>query len=283
MTFTRLLMMLLAFSLLFGIKISKAQDEETNPPEEMTEEMWQQQITELTAKKQELTNKVADLQKEKTELAAKLDAKKGEVKSAEDNYWSVVGGKDAYNNFKNEMDKLEKIIKNREGNKQDAEKRFADLSKSDLRCHPDFVTKYRSLKEALANWKDISVPQYTVMKGDYLFVIAARKEVYNNHHMWPILWEANENGVLDAPRRIPKTIKNPNLIYPGQVLRVPQLTDVLLKSSAFERMKSWLDWKKTMHHKRVHKVKKTEGKDVKKDDKKEAPKKEAPKKDDKKK
>ena len=222
----------------------------------------------MTTKKTELTNKVTDLQKEKTELQAKLDAKKGEVKKAEDDYWTEVGGKDSYNNFKSDLDKLEKIIKNREGSKQDAEKRFADLSKSNLRCHPDFVTKYRLIKEGLANWKDISVPQYTVMKGDYLFVIAARKEVYNNHHMWPILWEANENGVISAPGRIPKTIKNPHLIYPGQVLRVPQLSDALLKSSVFDRAKSYFDYKKTKRHHKIKTIKKDDKKVEKKDDKK---------------
>ena len=281
MKFTRLLVMLLAFILVFGTKITFAQDDEKQQ-EEMTDEQWQQQMTDLTAKKTELTAKLADLQKDKADLIAKLDAKKGEVKKAEDDYWTEVGGKDAYNNYKNDLDKLDRIIKNREGNKSDAEKKFAELSKSNLRCHPDFVTKYRLIKEGLANWKDISVPQYTVMKGDYLFVIAARKEVYNNHHMWPILWEANENGVLDAPRRIPRTIKNPNLIYPGQVLRVPQLTDVLMKSAAFERAKSWLDWRKTnrvRHHKPV--IKKDEGKTEKKDEKKTEKKTE--KKDDKKK
>ena len=64
MKVTRLLIMLIAFSLFFGIKITKAQDEgETKPEEELTEEQWQQQITDLTTKKTELTNKVTDLQK----------------------------------------------------------------------------------------------------------------------------------------------------------------------------------------------------------------------------
>jgi hypothetical protein len=62
--------------------------------------------------------------------------------------------------------------------------------------------------------------------------------------MWPVIWEANENGVMSAPRGIPKTIKNPHLIYPGQVLRIPQMTDSLKKSSIFERSKGWLEWKK---------------------------------------
>jgi len=50
---------------------------------------------------------------------------------------------------------------------------------------------------------------------------SAKKEIYNNPKMWPVLWEANEKGVVSAPPKVSKTIKNPNLIYPGQVLKSP--------------------------------------------------------------
>jgi len=89
--------------------------------------------------------------------------------------------------------------------------------------------------------------------------------------MWPVLWEANEKGVVSAPPKVVKTIKNPNLIYPGQVLKVPALTKDLEKNALLKAKK----WKRT-HHKVVKKeegdvkkdVKKDEKKDVKKDEKK---------------
>ena len=269
----RFLIILLAFSFFFSLKASFAQDEEPKEPEEMTDEQWEQQIKDLTTKKTELTAKIAELQKDKADLVAKVETKKDELKKAEDNYWTEVGGKDAYNAFKSDLDKVDKLCRNKEGSKDDVNKRFDDLSKSNLKCHPDFATKFRSIKECLAGWKDISVPEYTVLKGDYLFIIAAKKEVYNNHHMWPIIWEANENGVISAPRRIPKTIKNPHLIYPGQVLKIPQMNDALKKSAVFDRARGWLDWKKTrVHHKKVSTTKtdakKDDKKDVKKDVKK---------------
>jgi hypothetical protein len=269
----RLLVLLLAFSLVFSLKTSFAQDEEAPEPEEMTDEQWEQQITDLTTKKTELTAKIAELQKDKADLFAKVEIKKDELKKAEDNYWAEVGGKDAYNSFKSDLDKVEKLCKNKEGSKDEVQKKFDALNNSNLKCHPDFVTKFRSVKECLANWRDLSVPEYTVQKGDYLFIIAARKEVYNNHHMWPIIWEANENGVISAPRRIPKTIKNPHLIYPGQVLKIPQISDALKKSAIFDRARGWLDWKKGRVHKKISTnktdMKKDEKKDAKKDVKKE--------------
>lgn len=266
----RFLILLLAFSLVFSLKTSFAQDEEAPEQEEMTDEQWEAQITELTAKKTELTTKIAELQKEKTELLAKIEVKKDELKRAEDSYWTEVGGKETYNSFKSGIDKVEKLCKNKEGSKDDVQNKFNVLNNSNLKCHPDFITKFRALKECMANWRDISVPEYTVQKGDYLFVIAARKEVYNNHHMWPIIWEANENGVISAPGRIPKTIKNPHLIYPGQVLRIPQINDALKKSAIFDRARGWLDWKKGRTFKKkvsteIKDVKKEEKKDVKKE------------------
>ncbi|MCX7886554.1 MAG: LysM peptidoglycan-binding domain-containing protein [Verrucomicrobiae bacterium] len=49
---------------------------------------------------------------------------------------------------------------------------------------------------------------YTVRKGDSLWRIAGR--IYGNPFRWPRIYEANKDK-----------IKNPNRIYPGQVLRIP--------------------------------------------------------------
>ena len=51
--------------------------------------------------------------------------------------------------------------------------------------------------------------QYTVKSGDTLSAIA--QQWYGNAALWPRLFEANRNQ-----------ISNPDLIFPGQVLRVPQ-------------------------------------------------------------
>ena len=272
MKFQKLLLVLLVLSLAIGSKFAFAQDEET-PKEEMTMEEWQKQIDDYTAKKNELTGKVAELQKDKDALAKTLETKKADVKKAEDEYWSAVGGKDKYDAFKTNLGKLETTVKNKEGKKEDAEKMYAELGKSNLRCHPDFAARYKKLGEDIAKWGPVVVAPtgYTVVKGDCLYKIAAKKEIYSNPKMWPVLWEANEKGVVSAPPKVVKTIKNPNLIYPGQVLKVPALTKELEKN-ALDKAKKW----KRTHHKVVKKegdevkkdVKKDEKKDVKKDVKK---------------
>lgn len=51
---------------------------------------------------------------------------------------------------------------------------------------------------------------YTVVRGDSLSKIA--KEMYGNAMKYPVIFEANK-----------PMLKNPDLIYPGQVLRIPAL------------------------------------------------------------
>ncbi len=51
---------------------------------------------------------------------------------------------------------------------------------------------------------------YTVKKGDTLSKIA--KTYYGNAMKYPVIFEANR-----------EVIKDPNLIYPGQVLRIPKI------------------------------------------------------------
>ena len=51
---------------------------------------------------------------------------------------------------------------------------------------------------------------YTVVKGDSLSKIA--KALYGSAGKWKVIYEANKDS-----------IKNPDLIYPGQVFRIPQV------------------------------------------------------------
>ncbi len=262
MKFYKIPVLLLAFSLLFSAKITLAQEDEKEP-EEMDEDQWEAQILELTAKKNQLTEQLAAIQKDVDGLNQTNNLKSEELKKAEDAYWDFFGGKDAYTQFKNDLDKLERQCRNKDGMKDEAQAKFDKMDKMKLKCHPEFAERFKRLRECLEGWQT-SVPEYTIQRGEYLFVIAAKKEIYNNHHMWPILWEANENGVLSAPRGIPKTIRNPHLVYPGQVLKVPKMTEALRKSSIFERAKGWLDWKKNRLHKK--KMNKDASKDTKKTD-----------------
>ena len=53
--------------------------------------------------------------------------------------------------------------------------------------------------------------RYTVVRGDTLWGISARDNIYNNALLWPIIYKANR-----------EQIRNPHLIFPRQVLAIPR-------------------------------------------------------------
>jgi len=52
---------------------------------------------------------------------------------------------------------------------------------------------------------------YKVKKGETLIDIAQRREIFNDRYMWPLIYKANRDQMRD-----------PQLVYPGQVLSIPR-------------------------------------------------------------
>lgn len=76
----------------------------------------------------------------------------------------------------------------------------------------DHMTVRRTMVTAAAPPAEPEPRFYTVVRGDTLGKIA--KEHYGNASKYPVIFEANK-----------PMLKDPNLIYPGQVLRIPELED----------------------------------------------------------
>ncbi|MGE8207685.1 LysM peptidoglycan-binding domain-containing protein [Heyndrickxia sp. NPDC080065] len=63
------------------------------------------------------------------------------------------------------------------------------------------------------------VKTYKVLKGDTLWTVARRSDVYGNSAEWKKLWNANKEMLIKRDKR---NIKQPgHWIYPNQVLKVP--------------------------------------------------------------
>jgi hypothetical protein len=261
----KLLIVLFAFSLVIGTKVTFAQDEE--PWKNITEEEYLKQkgekettINDLKAQINTVDAEISSLQKDSKDKDAALAKTEAELKG----YGDQAG-------YKKEIDDLDKIVmaKDKSGKTvEDAEKEYNKLYANPLRCLGDNNAKLAKIKKELDAWKNPPKPKeegYTVVKGDCLWKIAKAK--YNEPKAWFAIWEKNKEGVISAPPKVAKTIKNPNLIYPGQVLKVPALTDAEKKAAVDKANKYKNTWRKKM------KVKKEEGtetkKEVKKDEKKE--------------
>ena len=84
---------------------------------------------------------------------------------------------------------------------------------------PEFRMEFSDLDNKIANLDnslEAAKPKYyedsyTIVKGDWLSKIAAYNFIYNDMSKWPIIYRANRDQ-----------IKDPNLIYPDQVIKIPR-------------------------------------------------------------
>ena len=260
MKFHKLFVILLAFSFAISAKASLfAQDDDDDDDmetEEMDEEEWQRQMDELTVTKNDLTNQLNSLNTEIDGLKKTSADKDAELTKAENDLYASVGStKSGVADFRKKFESLEKTINSKSGTKEDAEKDFAEIEASKIKCLPEFWDRYLAMKKKLDGW-DVVTGNYTVIKGDCLWKIAGMKQHYGNPRLWPAIWEANKDGVVSAPARIPTTIRNPNLIYPGQVLRIPQLTDAQ-KTQVLKNTPNMRQWRKKRIMKKEVKIEET--------------------------
>ena len=236
----KLILFAVCFSLVFLAKaplFAQDDDDETNNQmEEMDEETWQKQMDDYNNQKTQLGTKLTDLGKDIDGLKASLADKEKAGKDCEDAKYAAVGTtKDGVADFRKKFNETKAKINGKTGTPADAHSAYFDeISKSKLRCLPEFADDYASMKKKLADWENVKAPEgvYTVVKGDCLWKISKMK--YNSPYFWPAIWDANKNGVVNAKdlkHKSHQTIHNPNLIYPGQVLKIPVLTDAQKKEA----------------------------------------------------
>ncbi len=182
-----------------------------------TEEQWMAEMNKFKAQKEQLQKEITALQTDVNGLKTTL----GQIQSYDDcmnDLYKLIGvnNKNDIDNFRKAVNELEGKIKRREGPKTDRQKDLDALKMNKISALPEFFNKvHYQLQELLDAWvegpKDIS---YTVVRGDCLWNIAKKKEHYGNGFAWPKIYNANRDQ-----------IKNPDLIYPKQVFKIPPLTE----------------------------------------------------------
>ncbi|MGI6370767.1 MAG: LysM peptidoglycan-binding domain-containing protein [Candidatus Kapaibacterium sp.] len=84
-----------------------------------------------------------------------------------------------------------------------------------LSCIPEFYDKILSLARDIKGlYREKKITGYTVgtwaQDRDCLWNISGKMEIYGDPFQWPKIWQANTDQ-----------IRNPDIIHPGQVLKVP--------------------------------------------------------------
>lgn len=199
--------------------------------QEMPKKDWEQQMSQTTAKRNELKSKLDKLNADIEALksgSSKLDA---DLAACEEELFNLLGmTRDQVNAFDNELggyearaDELMRLsdadlLKHREEIEK-MSNRVNEMAASKVgqitRFKGRLATlkgKIESLKNTLAKAGIVSV--YTVgtwaKDRDCLWNIAKKPNIYGNAWLWPKIWQGNKDK-----------IKDPDIIHPGWKLNIP--------------------------------------------------------------
>jgi nucleoid-associated protein YgaU len=184
--------------------------------EEITTDEWEAEIARLTEEKASLTQQIEGLQAEVNALAEKKNSLQAFEDCQNEMYALVGADADAVADYSAKVNGLMADISAKKAEKADRQAELDALKTSKLSALPGFYDLvHGKLQKMLDAWvvapKDID---YTVVRGDHLWGIAKKDAHYGNGHAWPMIYNANRDQ-----------IKNPDLIYPAQVFKVPNLSD----------------------------------------------------------
>jgi len=209
MKFNKYLIMVLSLLLFISFNII-AQEEE------MTEEEWEAEMTRLKAEKQSLEQEISSLKADIDNLNSQQAGMKSFDECMNELYALVGATKADVDNFRKAVGELDGKIKRKEGPKADRQTDLTALKMNKISALPEFFDKvHNQMQRALDAW--VEEPQeimYSVVRGDCLWNIAKKQEHYGNGFAWPVIYQANRDQ-----------IKDPDLIYPAQVFKVPKLTE----------------------------------------------------------
>ncbi|MBX3042967.1 MAG: LysM peptidoglycan-binding domain-containing protein [Candidatus Kapabacteria bacterium] len=134
------------------------------------------------------------------------------------------------------MQKLsEAVLLERQADVVALENELNELRASKISLIPEFYNKIIALaKDIRGLYREKKITTYTVgtwaENRDCLWNIAGKIDIYSDPFMWPKIWQGNTDQ-----------IRNPDIIFPGQVLQIPakgpKSSDELKAERKYWRMK----------------------------------------------
>jgi hypothetical protein len=184
--------------------------------EEMTKEEWKNEINRLTEKRVSLTTELNTLKSEIANLKKLRDGIKSQEQCTSELYTMIAATKSDLDNFRKQLSDLSAKIENKEAPKADRQAELDAMKKNKISALPEFFDKvHNQLQRSLDAWiENPKEKDYTVVRGDCLWNISKKKDIYDNPFAWPNIYKANRDQ-----------IKNPDLIFPKQMFKIPNLTE----------------------------------------------------------
>lgn len=219
-----MLMLLLAGSLAFA---QKTPAPSSKPDIELTKDEATMRIEEFQRIVKGLEDRLAELNSKHTTLKSDLEKTNKALKDCQDELNILIGANDAdiaafrqrlgiLEGKVREMQRLseDKLLERQEDVKL-LEAELNELRGNKISILPEFYSKIIALaKDIRGLYREKKISTYTVgtwaENKDCLWNIAGKIEIYGDPFMWPKIWQGNTDQ-----------IRNPDIIFPGQVLQIP--------------------------------------------------------------
>lgn len=183
------------------------------------------QLAEEQARLADAEAKIATLEGEIAELKTEIASVEGDIDKTWSETYALLGVSEAdVNDYRENLEGIDASIDALSGlspeelfRKQEEideiAKRIEEAKGSNIAILTEMENKLADLDAKLADVKS-KVPanifdQYTVVKGDYLWKISGKEEIYGNPYQWIRIYSVNKDQ-----------IKDPNLIYAEQVFNI---------------------------------------------------------------
>lgn len=227
---------LLVAMLVLCVAFATAQDK-------MTKDQWQSEMDKYTMQRNDLAAKVKELTNQIDELKAQSTRLDSDIQKCMDELYALVGSDaekaaayraeiDEAENKANELSRLSDAdLMSRSGEVDELAAKVKSLWDNKLSLIPEFYDRLTALNEKVKSLQNTIGGQgkmYTVgtwrHDRDCLWNISKKKDIYNNAWWWPKIWQGNRDQ-----------IKDPDVIHPGQKLKIPKAEPLTTDEKAAER------------------------------------------------
>jgi nucleoid-associated protein YgaU len=192
----------------------------------MTRDDYKAQLAEYTQREQQAGQEIDALNPEIADLEAQLNGLEGDISQLDSDILSLVDATEVeVKAFGRQLDSIigqleglmalaPEVLIQRRGELDALKDQVAQLKKSKISTIPEMQNKLGRI-DAMVDQLSARVAQpvtidYMVEKGDNLWNISKKDDIYADPYMWPRIYRANKEQIDD-----------PDLIFPDQKLAVP--------------------------------------------------------------